>query len=142
MFRYLFIAILIFIAGCAQIPPTPQEIQAKTFESVPGKAVIYIVRGNPDMYFGHGSFALDDKIVITMMQGNFYLWEVAPGPHHIVGRAQDMSRVTINAEAGKVYFVQHTVFGSRGSTTGGNMQLMPEREGRAMVQRATLVGGG
>lgn len=142
MFRYLLIMIFMFVGGCAQIPPTPEETQAKKFESVPGKAVIYIVRGYPDLYFGHGSLGLDDKIAITMMEGNFYRWEVAPGPHLIAGKGQDMSRVTINAEAGKIYFVQHIVQGYRSTTHGGHLQLIPEREGRAMVQRATLLGGG
>lgn len=46
MWRALPVAIL--IAGCAQLPPTPQDIQAKKFEGVPDKAVIYRVRDIPD----------------------------------------------------------------------------------------------
>jgi hypothetical protein len=140
MLRSLLIAALVLVAGCAQLPPSPAEIQAKRFESVPGKAVIYIVRGDPDLYSGHGSLSLDDSIMITMFEGNFFRWEVAPGPHRIAGMAQDMSRVTINAEAGKIYFVQHKVTGFRGSTWGGFLEMVPEQHGRNLVQRATLLG--
>src|SRR5512134_3803604 len=115
MLRSLLIAIFVLIAGCAQLPPSPAEMQAKRFESVPGKAVIYIVRAEPDLYGGHGTLALDDSIMITMFEGNFFRWEVAPGPHRIAGMGQDVSRVTVNAEAGKIYFVQHKVTGFRGT---------------------------
>lgn len=142
MLRFLLIPIFLVIAGCVQIPPSAEEIQAKRFESVPGKAVIYIVRGYPDLYSGHGSLALDDRIMFTTMEGNFFRWEVTPGSHRIVGMGPDLSRMTINAEAGKIYFVQHQVTGYRGSTYGGYLHMLSEREGRAMVQRATLLGGG
>ena len=142
MLRFLLIPIFMFIASCVQIPPTPQEIQAKRFESMPGKAIIYVVRGFPDLYGGHGSLALDDSITLTMMAGNFFRWEVAPGTHRIVGVAQDMSRMTINAEGGKIYFIQHVVTGYSNSTYGGSLNLLSEREGRAMVARATLLGNG
>ena len=139
MLRFLLIPIFVLIAGCTQLPPSPQETQAKKFETVPGKAVIYIVRGYPDFYDGHGSLALDDSIMVTMFAGNFYRWEVDPGTHLIAGTAQDVSRVTLNAEAGKIYFVQHRVTGFRGSTWGGYLEILPERDGRMLVSRATLL---
>jgi hypothetical protein len=141
MLRFLLIPIFLVIAGCVQIPPSPQEIQAKRFESAPGKAVIYVVRGHPDLYGGHGSLALDDTVMFTTMAGNFFRWEVTPGAHRIVGMGPDLSRMTINAEAGKIYFIQHVVTGYRGSTYGGSLHVLSEREGRLMVQRATLIGG-
>ena len=137
----LLIATLALIAGCVQVPPSPAETQAKRFESVPGKAVIYIVRPNPG-YDGHGTIALDDSIVITMFGGNFFRWEVAPGTHRIAGKAQDVSRLTLNTEAGKVYFVRHTVLGSNGRTWGGSLDILTEQDGQALVLRATLLGTG
>jgi hypothetical protein len=141
MFRSLLIATLALITGCVQLPPSPAEMQAKRFESAPGRAVIYIVRATPG-YDGHGTIALDDSIVITMLAGNFFRWEVAPGTHRIAGRAQDVSRLNINAEPGKVYFVRHTVAGSDGRTWGGSLEMLTEQEGQALVGRATLLGNG
>jgi hypothetical protein len=143
MLRSLLIATFVVAAGCAQIPSSPDEMHAKKFESVPGKAVIYIVR--PALGFaGHGSVTLDDSATITMFGGNFYRWEVAPGPHRIAGAGQDMSRLTLNAEAGKIYFVRHQVLGSDRTVWGwgGVLELLPERDGRMLVQRARLLGNG
>jgi hypothetical protein len=143
MSRFLLIAMFALVAGCAQLPPSPAEMQAKKFESVPGKAVIYIAR--PSVGFdGHGALTLDDSMTITMFGGNFYRWEVEPGPHLIAGAGQDMSRLTVNAEAGKIYFVQHTVMGTFRTVWGwgGTLRLVPEPDGRMMVERARLVGNG
>lgn len=143
MLRSLLIAVFVLVSGCAQIPPSPDEIHAKKFESVPGKAVIYIAR-SPVGFQGHGAFTLDDSMTVTMFGGNFYRWEVAPGSHLIAGAAQDMSRLTINAEAGKIYFVQHHVMGDFRTVWGwgGVLNLLSERDGRMLVQSGRLLGNG
>jgi hypothetical protein len=46
--RSLLIGLVLVLAGCQQIPLTPEDIQARKFEPVPDKAVIYLVRDNPD----------------------------------------------------------------------------------------------
>jgi hypothetical protein len=45
--------IALILAGCAQVPPSPQEIGAKKFEAVPDRAVVYIVQ-NPLGEYGAG----------------------------------------------------------------------------------------
>lgn len=138
--RAVLTAAILLVAGCVQIPPSPQELQAKKFESVPGKAVIYIVRAYPDLYNGHGYLWLDDSISLTTLGGQFFRWEVAPGAHRIVGSGQDMSNMTIHAQAGGVYFVQHAVTGWGYTTYGGSVNMLSESAGRQLVQRATLIG--
>ena len=142
--RFLFAAVFALLAGCVQIPHSPEEIQAKKFENVPDKAVIYIVRAYPGGFDGHGALTLDDAATITMFGGNFYRWEVPPGPHQITGVGPDMSRLIVNAEAGKLYFVEHRIFGHHRMVWGwgGVLQLLPERDGRMLVQRARLLGSG
>ena len=44
--RNLLLAVAL-LAGC-QLPLTPEDLEARKFEAVPGKAVIYLVRVNPD----------------------------------------------------------------------------------------------
>ena len=99
------------LAGCAQLPPTPEDIQAKKFESVPGKAVIYIVRAPMDSR-EVGSILLDDDGPVATYWGTYYRWVVAPGKHRIAGYAQQSAGITLETEAGKIYFVAHTVLGS------------------------------
>jgi hypothetical protein len=127
------------LAGCAQLPPTPEDIQAKKFEPVADKAAIYIVRTPMDSYEA-GTIQLDDNAQITTFSGTYYRWEVAPGPHHIAGFAGETGQVQINAQAGRIYFVRHTVGGTpRSGWTYTNLQQINEQEGRKLVMQSQLL---
>lgn len=136
--RRLLLAALL-VAGCAQLPPSPQDLQAKKFEAVPGMAVIYIVRNQPDLSPHHGTLTLDDTGMITTFPGTYYRWEVAPGSHRIRSYVIGTAAVTLQAEAGKIYFVQNKVSGFR-SATNVFLEVIPEGDGRAMVVRSQLIG--
>lgn len=130
----------LLIAGCVQLPPTPQDIQAKKFETVPDKAVIYVVRNDPDTSVVHGTMTLGDNIMITTFPGTYFRWEVPPGTHRIAGYAADSSEIVLKTEAGRLYFVQQSIVGTR-SMASGFLQRIPERDGRAMVLRSELISG-
>lgn len=133
------LALTALLAGCVQLPPSAQDIQAKRFEPVPGKAVVYIVRdtmGVPLM----DTLWLDDSQTITTYTGTYYRWEVAPGTHRIVGFGSSTSSLTLNAEAGKIYFVRHVVGGTlRSGVQYSALERLDEQAGRASVARATLL---
>jgi hypothetical protein len=132
------ILLVVLIAGCAQLPPTPQDIQAKKFEPVAGKAVIYIARTPMDSNEA-GAVLLDDNAQVTTYSGTYYRWEVAPGLHRITGYAGESGQVQINAQAGKIYFVRHTVFGTRRSGWMNTyLQQISEQEGRKLVMESKL----
>jgi len=132
------ILLVLLIAGCAQLPPSPQDIQDKKFEPVADKAVIYIVRASMDSNEA-GTILLDDNAQVTTYAGTYYRWEVAPGPHRIAGYAGETGLVQINAQAGKIYFVKHTVDGTRRSGwTYTNLQQISEQEGRKLVMQSQL----
>jgi len=136
MWRGLLIALL--VAGCAQLPPTPEEIQAKKFETVPDKAVIYIVRTPMDSSEA-GSITLDGT-AMTTFGGTFYRWEVAPGLHEIAGFAGETGLVKINAQAGHQYFVEHTVAGTtRDGWQATYLRQIDEKEGRILVSESSLL---
>lgn len=133
MWRYLIVGAL--LAGCAQLPPSPQDAQAKRFETVPGKSVIYIVRPAPEINRLAATLSLDDRESVTTFAGTFYRWEVAPGTHRIAGFAGDGARLTFNTEAGKLYFVQHTLV--PGATSAMSfLQLVRDDYGRQLVTSA------
>lgn len=138
MWRGLLIAIV--LAGCVQLPPSPQDLQAKRFETVPGKAVIYLVRDIPDFSDRPATITLDDAATITTYPGTYYRWEVAPGVHRIAGFAGDSGVITLDTEPGKVYFVQQRL----------SLFLRWQQSyfypvgadyGRAVVMRSELIGG-
>lgn len=133
------VLLVLLIAGCVQLPPSPQDTQAKKFEPVAGKAVIYIVRTPMDSHES-GGVSLDDYAQITTYSGTYYRWEVAPGPHRIAGFAGETGLVQINAQAGQIYFVRHTVRGTeRGGWQYSNLQQIDEQDGRKLVMQSQLL---
>jgi hypothetical protein len=138
MKRIIFIVAML-LAGCVQIPPTPQDIQAKRFDVVPDKAVIYVVRPSIDS-LNSGTISLGNSGIISTQQGTYYRWEVAPGTHHIQASGPYTAAVTVRAEAGKIYFVQHTVRGDvRHGVTSMALQQVGDAYGRRLVEQAQLL---
>ena len=107
--------------------------QIAPIESVPDKAVIYIVRQPMDSW-EPGMISLDDNQQITTQRGTYYRWEVAPGPHQIAGYAGASGSVKLSTVAGKIYFVRHTVIMSRmaGSVTT-QLRQISDKEGQKLV---------
>ncbi len=140
MWRFLVPAIVLLVVGCAQLPPSPEDIQAKKFESAPDKAAIYIVRQPVDSDAGH-TLSLDDRLIITTYRGTYYRWEVAPGTHRVSGFAGGAESVTVNAAPGRVYFVQHTVFAHQedGTVLVSALQEISGQAGRNLVSRGQLL---
>lgn len=137
MWRMLIPALL--LAGCAQLPPSPADIQAKRFESVPDQAVIYVVRTPMDSIIG-SSLALDSYATITTYPGSYYRWEVTPGPHRIAGSGFGTEEVRLNAEPGRIYFLQHTVLGNiRSGPQVTRLKLIGDQEGRTLVAQSQLL---
>ncbi len=136
--RALLLSIL--LAGCAPLPPTPQDIQAKKFLSVPEKAVIYILRADPDFNTVPAPIWLGESDMITTHPGTYYRWEVEPGRHRIAGFAVDNGTITLQVEAGKIYFVQHSLRPWI-SYAMSYFQVVAEPQGRAVALRGELIGG-
>lgn len=137
--KYIYLILLSFLASaCAQLPPTPQDIQAKKFEPVADKAVIYVVRPVVDSHF-HGPLSFPGG-AITTLQGTYFRWEAAPGVHRIEGAGGTTAAVTLKTEAGKVYFVEQTVYGSmRGGLLSMALREVGADRGRKLVSEATLL---
>jgi hypothetical protein len=134
------VALVLLLAGCVQPPFSPADIQAKRFEALPDRAVIYIVRDYPDFSDEGATITLDDSVTITTYPGTYYRWEPEPGPHLISGFAADTGRIAFTAEAGRVYFVQQRVAPFM-RFPQSQFHLVAEPHGRAAVGRAVLVGG-
>ena len=137
---YRAILSVLFLAGCVQLPPTPQDLQAKRFEPAPGQSVIYLVRTPLDSSEPQ-TLMLNGRATIATLPGTYYRWEVAPGRHHIEGFGFGSESVTLTTEPGGVYFFEHTVIGD---PHDGGVQLtalrrVDDRRGRSLVARSQLV---
>ena len=135
----MILVMAVLLTGCVQIPPTAQDIQAKKFEAIADMAVIYIVRPSIDSP-NAGMINLGDAATISTYQGTYYRWEVTPGTHRIDGFGPWTASATVRAAAGKIYFVQHTVYGGRRhGVTGMSLQQVGDAYGRRMVEQAQLL---
>jgi hypothetical protein len=132
--------ILLMLAGCAQLPPTPRDLDAKRFEALPDKAVIYLVRDHPDFSDKAATVWLGDSVMITTYPGTYYRWETAPGTRYITGYGPDVGALTLHAEPGKLYFVQQRLAPFTRHPQS-HFYRVDEAKGRAAVGRAVLVGG-
>ena len=135
MWRLLATTVLILtVAAWAQTPPSPQAITDKKIDPVAGKAVVYIVQ--PPFGTYDAGLLLDESTQIRTWPGTFYRWVTTPGAHAIRSSQANLSaRIKLDVEAGKVYFVQHTVNGIRGSTTDASLGVISEKLGREQVAK-------
>jgi hypothetical protein len=125
------------LAACAPLPPHPQDAQAKQFQNVPDKAVIYVVRSYPDLNPRPTYLLFDNRGGVTTYPGTYVRWEVAPGKHRIAGFASDSGLIELNTEPGKIYFVRQVVVGFRSPIS--NLQQTSEQDGRAVALRGQLI---
>lgn len=135
MNRFLLLALLL-LSGCAQLPPMPGDADAKRFEAVPDRAVIYIVRPALDRHFV-APIMLDDQMMGSTYRGTYMRLVVPGGAHHIAGFAVDNGRISLQAEPGQIYFIQQTTWGYS-SLQGSVFQRVEAQTGRNLVLAGTM----
>lgn len=135
MNRFLLLALLL-LSGCAQLPPMPGDADAKRFETVPDRAVIYIVRPVSDRNFV-APIMLDDQMMGSTYRGTYMRLVIPGGLHHIAGFAVDNGRISLQAEPGQIYFIQQTTWGYS-SLQGSVFQRVEAQTGRNLVLAGTM----
>jgi hypothetical protein len=136
--RSLLVGLILVLAGCQQIPLTPEDIQARKFEQVKDKAVIYLVRDDPDFSGAGAPVDLGNNVRLTTYAGTYYRWEVAPGTHTITAFGAGTGAIRVNAERGKMYFVQQRV-GGIPLAPESTFEFINESQARAVVGRSVLL---
>ncbi len=132
-------AVATFLLGCVSLAPTPADLQAKKFEAMPDKAVIYIVRSSKDSDESSGLW-LDNKAIISTHPQTYFRWEVDPGTHRVSGYGPANESVTFDAQPGRIYFLRHSVLGdSRSGPQATFLRLIGAQEGRELVSQSELL---
>ncbi|MPZ42810.1 MAG: hypothetical protein GEV05_05265 [Betaproteobacteria bacterium] len=130
---------VLLLCACVQLPPSPQDLQAKRFEAVPDKAVIYIVRQPMDST-EYGALLMDTGEQVTLFPGTFYRWEVPAGARRISGLGPWNVLYNLDVEPGRIYFLRYTVAGTpRMGPILAGLEAIGEQQGRRLVQQAELV---
>jgi len=134
----LLAAVVVSLAGCVGLAPEAQDMEAKRFQPLPGKGVIYLVRGAPLYSDRPVPVWLGDFVMITTHPDTFFRWEVPPGTHRISGHDTDFGTIAVTAEPGRLYFVVQQLSYRYDISY---FTLIEELDGRAAVTRATLLKG-
>ena len=125
-------------AGCAPLPPSPADMEAKRFQSVPDKAVVYVVRQPLDSA-EDGWLLLDNGEQISTLPGTYYRWEMAPGMRRIIN-VMPSAEATLDVRPGQIYFLRHTVRGTpRSGPQIANLTPIDPQLGRSLVSRSQLL---
>lgn len=136
--RFAAICTLLLLASCVTpIPPSPQELAAKRFETVPGKAVVYVFRDLVNFGGIQSPIALDGKQIGTSYGGTFFHLVVDPGPHRLAGMFGDTGSMQFTVAAGELYFIQQNVQVSFGMVTSF-FGIVSAAEGRSRVSQYQL----
>ncbi len=129
---------LLVLGGCVALAPDSQDVEAKQFQPLPDKGVIYLVRGEPLYSDRPVPVWLGNYIMLTTYPDTFYRWEVPPGVHRISGHDRDFGTITVSAEPGRVYFVMQQLSYRHDISY---FTMIEELDGRAAVRRAALLKG-
>ena len=137
MWQYLSIAgLLVTLSGCVQTPPLAGDAEAKRFEAVPERAVIYVARQRLDRDFV-APIVLDGQMLGATYRGTYIRVVVPGGTHSIAGYAGDSGVIRLQAEAGRVYFINQATYGW-GSLAGSTFRLVDAEFGRSVVLGGTM----
>jgi len=132
--------LLLALGGCiTPLPPTPQDLQAKKFEVVPGQSVIYLFR-QPAINREAATLWLDDRVMGSTYSGTYFRWVVPPGRHRIAGYAGDSGSITIDTAPGRIYFVEQVYSNGFMLTRQSYFRLVDENFGRTAVLQSELAG--
>ena len=127
-------------AGCASVPMAAPDAdaKAKTFQTSPDKANLYIYRNESMGAAVKMTVLLDGQLAGDTAAKTYILKSVEPGAHTLTSKTENDSNLTVNAVAGQNYFVwQEVKMGVMSARS--NLQLVDEATGKAAVTECQLV---
>ena len=104
---FLLVAWLALVSGCASVPEASPELDqaAKAFAAPRDKAGVYVYRNETMGAAIKLHVLMDGKYLGETASKTYFYEEVAPGAHTFTGKAENESSVTIQAVAGKLYYI-------------------------------------
>jgi len=137
---FLLVAATVLVSGCASVPMADPaaDSAAKTFSPLPGKAGVYIFRNESMGAAIKMDIFLDGKKLGESAAKTYFYVPLNPGTHEVMGKAENESRVSFNAVAGRVYYIWQEV--KMGMMSARNqLTQVDDAKGRAGVMESKLV---
>lgn len=109
------ISVLLLLSGCASLPsPGEMREDVKSYQlpmlPVDGKAIVYVVRPSSMGTLVRFNVFVDDKQPESEMGynrgGQYIYFNVAPGDHQILSKAENWAEVNVTAKGGDIIFIQ------------------------------------
>jgi hypothetical protein len=128
------------LAGCASVPMASAEDDARIKRLVPAAdaGLIYLYRSEVFGAAIHMDVTMDGRYSGATVAKSFMIWEVAPGVHTLVSRAENDSPIQINVQPGGRYFVwQEVKMGLLSARS--QLQQVSESEGLSGVGACKLI---
>jgi hypothetical protein len=97
--------------GCASVPMAPAQVSAqmKRWPAPPDAAVVYLYRNESFGAAVSMDVTLDGRPYGQTVAKTFMVWEIAPGAHQLVSKAENDDTLTIDVRPGRRYFVWQEV---------------------------------
>ena len=134
------VILLLVLSGCAAVPMAPMEQDAKAKEFVPeqNRAALFIYRSEN---FGGAipmTVTVNSKAIGQTAAKTYFRLNILPGKYTVESHAENISNLSLTAEAGKNYFVWQEV--KMGMWMARSLlQQVDEATGRAGVTESKLI---
>jgi hypothetical protein len=132
-------SLVLILASCATVPMAPpaEDAAAKKFEVPPGKALVYVFRNTSFGAAIRFDLSVNGKPIGKSARYTYFVVEAQPGPITIKAEAENTTEMVVNAEAGKIYWVNQEVRLGFIMARVGLTQVV-EDEGRKAVAECQL----
>ena len=137
--KLLMVYFIILLGGCASIAKAPAEMdqQAKQFRSNPNYSQVYLYRNETLGAAISMPVTVDGQLAGNTGANSYFKFNLPAGSHTFTSQG-DESVLTVNTEAGKLYFIwQEVKMGVL--SAGSKLQLVSDTQGRNGVTECTLI---
>jgi Protein of unknown function (DUF2846) len=120
-----------------KFPSTTDKTQHPAPGAPADKGVVYIIRPSTAGGRIQTRLAVDGMWMGANYGNNYFLLTLTPGEHLFCSQASDRSVVSLNVEAGKIYYLQQTV--TTGMTKArSSLDIVAEQDGREGVVKSNF----
>lgn len=116
--------------------PTAEDRRAKQALPPPGKALIFVFRGDGAAQRTDVPLFLDGELIGATAPRSYYLWAVDPGRHVIAARPDRRVALEVNVQAGRNYFIEHQLAADSDRVS---LRQVSYAQGRVAVNRCRLI---
>jgi len=132
--------LMLALTGCTkvQLASVQLDATAKAFLPVADKAVVYIYRNSTFAYAVPVELRINDKHIGELMVKSYARIELPSGKCQILAKTGTSCNLTIDVEAGKIFYVRQQVKGGVW-TPSCDLSIVTEEVGKSAVNQCKLI---